>query len=108
MADSKPKIPRLTWRKQPNERGLSAVAQGPRGYDLRVAGEDEIVGRVRPRCVGFHQYQGWYWYARHDSLGVPLQNTAAQGLYMKTPGEAQADCEAYVRGALAARPVQEG
>lgn len=91
---------RMSWRKQPNETGLRAVGQGPRGAILKVDGED--VGRVYPRRrAGAWEYRGWYWTARSDRLGIALRNTA--GDEVETIEEAKAQCAAYVREALANR-----
>lgn len=94
---------RLTWSRQPNEQGLASVCQGPRGAVLKVSGVR--VGRVYANSVGFHDYNGWYWVARHGGAGddptipeIPIKNTC------ETPTKelevAKAECEAYVRGTL--------
>lgn len=49
--------PRLRWRREPSEKGLARICQGPRGYDL-IHG-DEIVIRARPLGRSGSQ---WYWY----------------------------------------------
>lgn len=51
---------RLTWRKQPSEKGLAAVGQGPRGVDLRQNGERVMC--VRPYTQGKYTIHGWYFY----------------------------------------------
>lgn len=94
---------RITWSKEPNEQGLSRVNQGPRGAILKVNGF--LVARVQAHCVGYHNYNGWYWVARYDkgennqTFEVPLKNTCAKPA--KDLEVAKAECEAYVRGVLA-------
>ena len=94
--------PRLTWSKQPNEQGLAQVGQGPCGAILKVNGV--IVGRVYAHTSGFHQYNGWYWTARHSQSDSPkcpeiqLKNTCETPL--KELNDAKLACEAYVREQL--------
>lgn len=65
----------LRWKRQPRERGLAGVCQGPRGWDLRW--KSDVLGYVRPRYAGFGRHIiGWFFVARHDAHGVPLENTA--------------------------------
>lgn len=69
------KAPRLTWRKQPNEKGLAAVCQTPRGYELRHAGVR--LGSVSPSTEMGRRYdiKGWYGCGAWDEWGVPRINT---------------------------------
>lgn len=89
---------RLTWSREPRQRGLAGVVQGERGYDLKYDGE--IVGRARPLPVGHRRYNGYYWYAVSDRSGIPLRNTSDKRV--PTIDEAKAHCVAYVRECLAA------
>jgi len=89
---------KLTWRKEPNETGLSRVTQGPRGAILKLDGED--AGHVAPFRVAWHTYKGWYWYAGTDDGRVPRQNTASDRRPYATIDEAKAACETYVRMCL--------
>lgn len=82
---------RLTWKRQESEKGLAAVCQGERGYDLRIDGQ--CVGRVRP--VEKWGGGGYWWYAVSEEHGIPLKNTALSP--MPTIGEAKALCLAYVK-----------
>lgn len=89
---------RITWRKQPNEKGLASVGQGPRGAILRVDGED--IGHVSASCKGLaFRWDGWYWVARSDGK-VPLKNTASESKYYKDIEDAKRDCKAYVMAML--------
>lgn len=90
---------RLTWRKQPSERGLASVCQSPRGLICKVDGED--VADVSPLPVGFHRYDGWYWVAVSDFHPIPLKNTCKAPC--KTIDEAKAQAERYVRECLKAK-----
>ena len=77
------------WRKQPNETGLSAIGQAPRGFDL--AEGDEVLVCVRPHTVEGRRWAstGWYWYG----LG---NNTS--GRSVGTPDEAKAEAMAWIKG----------
>jgi hypothetical protein len=85
------KKPRLTWRKQPNAKGLAKVAQAPRGAILRVDGEDVV--HVAAASAGWIQWSGWYWYTYSDKF--PFRNTS------KTPvatlEDAKREAEAHIR-----------
>jgi hypothetical protein len=97
-----PRKPRLTWSREPDERGLAGVCQSPRGMVLKVNGTK--VASVSPNCVGFHRYEGWYWCARCDELGIQLRNTLVNPISVnvhETKEAAQAECAEYVRGRLA-------
>lgn len=50
---------RITAKREARETGLVGVAQGPRGYDLRVDGEN--VGQVYPyrNDMWARNYDGW-------------------------------------------------
>ena len=93
---------RLTWSKQPNEQGLAQVGQGPRGAILKVNGV--IVGRVYANLIGFHQFNGWYWTARHSQSDSPkcpeiqIKNTCDSPTNDLL--EAKLACEGYVREQL--------
>ena len=78
------------WRKQANERGLAAVCQGPRGYELRE-GKNVLI-RVSPYFGNPHIWTlaGWYW----CGLG---RNTFVEGKSWPTAEEAKADAMAYYR-----------
>lgn len=90
---------RITWRKEPSEKGLMAIGQGPRGAILKHEGED--IAHVYPFRVRFAVYEGWYWTA-HDRAGrVPLFNS--HRFPVETLEKAKADCEAYVRKHLETR-----
>jgi hypothetical protein len=98
---TKARKPRLTWSRQQDERGLAGVCQSPRGMILKVNGTE--VASVSPYCVGFHRYEGWYWCARCDELGIQLRNSLVNPMSVKvyeTKEAAQAECAEYVRGCL--------
>lgn len=91
----KPKL-RLTWKREPNETGLSRVAQAERGYDLRLNGE--TIAEVRPITrYAYRETVGWYWYGYSDLLGMGI-NTANKPC--KTIEEAKQQCEEYCRRIL--------
>jgi hypothetical protein len=87
---------KLTWSKQPNERGLARVVQGPRGAILKADGER--VASVSPKPIGFHKYRGWYWVARDDASRIPLRNSCGEPA--ATLDEAKVQAESYVRECL--------
>jgi hypothetical protein len=86
------KKPRITWRRQPRERGLRGVAQGERGYELRYG--EEHLGGAYPRYVGWGQEKvGYYCHGRWDAMGVPLLNTCEHPV--PTIEEAKAQLSAH-------------
>lgn len=86
---------RITVRRQERERGLAAVTQGPRGFDIRINGE--CVGHVRwGHNFGKEQSSGyWYWWAQSTRYGVPHKNTASEP--SNSLELARDACRAYVR-----------
>jgi hypothetical protein len=76
------------------------VTQGPRGYEIRIAGEN--VGRASVLSVGFHTYGRWYFYASSKKHGIPHKNTC-DGPTWATAEEARDACVAYIKAALAAQ-----
>lgn len=88
---------RLTWRREPHETGLASVCESPRGWILKLDGED--VGHVSMCRVGWQEYRGWYWYARSDDDRIRPRNTSGEPV--STDVEAKASCRAYVVECLA-------
>ena len=89
---------RITWKKQPRERGLAGVCQIQRGYDLRIDGK-EVGGGLWCR-----NKDPWMWaVAKDDFLGIPWNNSAARGVYYQDIERAKAECKAYVVKCLKAR-----
>lgn len=90
MTDSTKKR-RASWRKQPSETGLRSIGQGPRGYELRIAGDDVI---IRVQAAGGSAtggpLRGWYWYG----MDVNTYNTKT---LFKTAEEAKADADAFYK-----------
>lgn len=79
----------LRFRKQPDERGLARVCQGPRGYELRDG--TLVVMHVAPLTgLGRARYEvaGWYVYG----LGI---NTASEPV--ATADEAKALALAHAK-----------
>ena len=75
------------WRKQPNETGLRAVGQGPRGYELRENGE--VLIHVSADGGNWaRKLNGWYWY------GFDV-NTIRIKPHFKTAEDAKADAHAF-------------
>jgi hypothetical protein len=102
-----PRKPRLTWSREPDERGLAGVCQSPRGMVLKANGAN--VASVSPHCVGFRRYAGWNWCARCDELGIQLRNSLVNPISVKvykTKEAAQAECAEYVRGCLERAPAK--
>lgn len=92
--------PRMTWRKEPNETGLAAIGQAPRGAILKVDGTD--VARVYPKPIGGYgrrEYRGWYWTAASSTLPIPWQNTSDRPV--ATIEAAKEAAAAYARSCLA-------
>lgn len=76
----------LRWKRQPNEKGLARVCQGPRGWYLYDG--KEIVMRVASLSRGFNKFDitGWYFYGcGHNSCAMPCD----------TEGEAQAQAKEF-------------
>jgi hypothetical protein len=90
-------VTRLSWRKEPNETGLRAVGQGPRGVELRVKGTR--LATVSPLSAGWQSWKGWYWVCpSNPSLGIKYCNTCSSPC--ETQDEAKEECEKYVRAAM--------
>jgi hypothetical protein len=88
---------RLTWKRQPNEKGLARVCQGERGWILSVDGK--AVCRVAVAYKGWSKDKlGYYWYGSSESLGIAHRNTCNSPV--PTAEEAKAECERYVRECL--------
>jgi hypothetical protein len=88
---------KLTWSKEPDERGLGRAVQAPRGRILKCDGKH--IATVEPFTVGFHKYDGWYWYCGDDDeLGLRHRNTCDEPL--PTIEEAQRQCEIWIRARL--------
>lgn len=88
-------MPRLSWRKQPNEQGLASIGQQPRGLELRYGGE--YIASVAPITKGRFNVVGWYFTAVSDEFGVPLINTYLTKRWVKQD-DAKSECDKYVRG----------
>lgn len=86
---------RLSWRKQPDERGLASIGQSPRGLELRYGNEN--IADVLPVTKGNRwNVVAWYFCASADEFGVPHRNTYGAKHY-KTKELAKAACDAYVK-----------
>ena len=61
------------WRKQPDETGLRATGQRPRGFELREDGE--IIAHVSPIVAqGRYTITGWYWYGfSQNTANCPVE-----------------------------------
>lgn len=81
---------KLTWKREPKAKGLASVAQGERGYYMRL--NKERIGTVAP----WSRNDGHYcWYA---SVGKERMNTACNPV--ATVEEARAQCMAWVKQQL--------
>lgn len=87
------KKPRITWRKQKDEQGLSSIGQSPRGYILFVNGIE--VASVSAKPAGWMNWNGWYWIARSDELGVKWRNTSSEKPFTEIE-DAKVACRNYV------------
>lgn len=92
---------RLTWSREPRERGLAGVCQGERGKDLKLSGCRIAYVRTFGRYHPLYGRGLWYWVASSDKDGIPLRNTC--GAPNSTLEDAQQACEAYVRECLKKR-----
>lgn len=93
---------RLTWKHEPNEKGLARVGQGPRGYDLNFGEHKRIASVDMVRQGSKFVYKGWYWScASDDALGITHHNTASNPV--ETMDEAKEQAEAYIRSCLEAK-----
>jgi len=92
------KVVLLRWKRQPNERGLARVIQGPRGWDLYLG--TERIGYVRPLRNGFSRETiGWY-YVTPERPGIEHRNSCGE---VGVPASGARDaCAAYVLAALLA------
>ena len=82
----------LRWRKQPNNSGLAAIGQAPRGAILSYG--TERVGSVS----GLRTKEGeirYYWVAGWGRSEVPHRNTSSEALHFHLQGAKDA-CKAYV------------
>lgn len=90
----------MRWKKEPSEKGLARVIQGPRGYWLRD-GETRLAS-VRPIDRGG---QAWYWVAGWDAKDrIPHKNTCGEPT--DSVESAKAEAMAYVKHHLAQQPTQ--
>lgn len=87
---------RLRWRKNPRERGLSAIGAGPPGSSLYDANGTRFATASAFRSGS--TTKGWYWVAGWES-GIPHKNTYAS--LVATEDDAKRDAIAYVRACLA-------
>jgi hypothetical protein len=93
---------RITFRREPSERGLASVTQGTRGWHVNVDGERVGTVAVRAKVWDMSsRYAGpdeprWYWYAR---IGTESSNTASENQSL-TADEAKKQCRAWVRQQL--------
>lgn len=87
---------KLRWKLKPAATGLAAVCAGPRSSDLH----DGMERFATVQALGRHAGRpGWFWYARNESRGVPLENTSHRPC--NTVEEAKAEAMAYVKEHLA-------
>ena len=85
------------WRKEPRETGLRSIGAAPRGYELRVDGEDVL--RVRPAGGNWaRKLEGWYW------VGMG-HNTYNEKPLFATAEEAKADADAYFKANRTKEPA---
>jgi hypothetical protein len=90
----------LRWKREPLQRGLAGVCQGPRGWGLFWGPNDLASVRVLYKSGFGREQDGWYFVARNDSLGVDIRNTCGErGL---PPDVVREACAAYVLEALRA------
>jgi hypothetical protein len=85
----------LRWRRQPDNQGLAAIGQPPRGAELRIG--EKILAHVYPYSKstwGRKDYEGWYWVAASRTYDIPLKNTCHDPL--PTIEEAKAAAKTYV------------
>jgi len=70
---------RLVWRRTPNERGLAAVGQSPRGFEGRIDGK--VVLNVQASGGSWRgPLKGWFWYGlgQNTVISKPLFGTAEE------------------------------
>lgn len=96
-------MPRLTWKREADEKGLGFIAQPPRGYILNC-GDMKDLAEVSMHRVSRLEYQGWYWVcSTNRELGIEHRNTHLTPV--DTKEEAQAQAEAYIRPILEAHGI---
>jgi hypothetical protein len=89
----------LRWKKNEPERGLRAVAAGPRGSKLSDQ-DGTHYASVSALRISLGRYSGWYWVAGWGST-VPHFNSCDKPV--ATEAEAKAEAMAYVKRALGLR-----
>lgn len=100
--------PRLRWKKDPKETGLSAVASDPAQRPSELHDGTRCYATVYSH--GYHalsRFEGWYWVANDEDVGVPYRNTCDSPV--ATEAEAKAAALGYVRTCIAkATPAAQG
>ena len=81
----------MRWAKQPSEKGLARVCQGPRGWELREHGKVQMcVAPIDRSC------SAWYWYGHGENTADAPAPTAEV---------AKQQAAAHYRSACAARLI---
>jgi hypothetical protein len=86
---------KLTFRKTPNEQGLSKVGQSPRGYIIKINGIE--IGAIFARSVGWQGWDGWYYYVSSEDLGITHYNQAAAKKFCRTLDDAKLSVTNYLK-----------
>ena len=96
------KKPRLRFRREPNEKGLASIGQGPRGYELwygdeRLGSAHEITEGVARLGTGL-----FYWsVGTFEQLGITYRNTA--GTPVATMEAAKTELRDYIEKCFKAK-----
>ena len=80
---------KLTWRREPNEKGLAGVCQSTRGQELRY--QRKTVDIVKEFTQGFSRVCVGYWWSCHQ----PNHNSLWDRNVFKTEEDAKADLKKY-------------
>lgn len=85
---------RITWSKEPHSTGLARIGEGPRGYYIKIDGEN--VGSVNPVCKDYVVIK-WYWaVGSYEQFNMKHRNGVAEKIYFQTADEAKKACRAYI------------
>lgn len=99
---AKPRKPLLRWKRKPAETGLRRIGASPRGSNLHDGQETYATTSFISKRHG-HKVEGWYWTARNDKAGVPLENTCYEPVADEDTAKAAA--LAYVKKHMRKEPA---
>ena len=96
--------PRLTWRNEPNEQGLSSIGQGPRGRIGKVNGEDVMTVDAWGGSALGGPLRGWVWMYADNNRDTPVMRSWDTLPLYETKEAAQAAATEWFKANKATTP----